>query len=176
MAERIEDNKFVELGYAVIDQKSGEVLTSVEFPLGYVHGVNGVLSPQVTAELAGRAAGEVIEVPIDCDTLYGPRDESLVVTEFIENVPEAYREVGTTIVMENARGETRNFLVTRGDERSITIDGNNPLCGRRVVFRLEILSVRDATGDEIEAGGVVAAAPAVVQNMVSLAAASGRPH
>jgi len=47
----------------------------VEFPLGYVHGVNKALSPQVSAELEGKSAGEIIEVPIDCNEIFGPRDE-----------------------------------------------------------------------------------------------------
>ncbi len=80
MKDVIETNKYVELTYEVIDQKSGQVLTSVEFPLGYVHGVNMVLSPQVSAELEGRSAGETIEVPLDCNKIFGPRDESLVIT------------------------------------------------------------------------------------------------
>ena len=75
MKETIEANKYVELTYKVIDQKSGNVLTMVEFPLGYVHGVNEVLSPQVSAELEGKSAGEIIEVPIDCNEIFGPRDE-----------------------------------------------------------------------------------------------------
>ena len=55
-------------------------------------------------ELEGKAAGEVIEVPIDCNQLYGPRDESLVITERLENVPEEYREVGMSILMESDTG------------------------------------------------------------------------
>jgi len=159
MTDVIETNKYVELTYEVIDQKSGRVLTTVEFPLGYVHGVNTVLSPQVSAELEGRSAGEVIEVPLDCNKIFGPRDESLVITESIRNVPEEYREVGTAILMENDRGETRSFLVTRKDRKTITIDGNNPLCGREVIFKLEILLVRDASEEEIAAGGKVEEAP-----------------
>ena len=96
MKDVIETNKYVELIYEVIDQKSGQTLTSVEFPLGYVHGVNMVLSPQVSAELEGRSAGETIEVPLDCNKIFGPRDESLVLTEYIRNVPEEYREVGVS--------------------------------------------------------------------------------
>ncbi len=161
MAEIIEDNKYVELNYQVLDQKTGSVLTQVEFPLGYVHGTNEVLSPAVTAELAGRAVGDVIEVPIDGDTLFGARDESLVVTDRIENVPEEYREVGTTIVMENDKGETKNFTVTRMDDKTLTVDGNHPLCGRQLLFRLEILTVRDATEAEIDAGGSVIPDPPV---------------
>lgn len=154
-------NKYVELTYQVIDQKSANVLTEVEFPLGYVHGVNQVLSPQVSAELEGKIAGDVIEVPIDCNQLYGPRDESLVITDLIENVPEEYREVGTAILMENEKGERKSFLVTRIDDKTITIDGNNPLCGRNVVFKLKILTVRDATEEEIAVGGKVEDVPEV---------------
>lgn len=153
MTDTIQHNKLVELSYKVIDSKTGNVLTGVEYPIGYVHGVNSVLASTVTDELEGRSAGDVIDVPIDCNKLYGPRDESLVITDLIENVPEEYREVGTTIVMENSKGETINFVVTRMDEKTLTIDGNNPLCGRDVIFRLEVLSVRDATDEEIEAGG-----------------------
>ncbi len=159
--EIIEDGKYVELTYKVIDQKSGAVLTQVEFPLGYVHGTNEILAPAVMAELEGKAAGEVIEVPIDCNQIYGPRDESLVITDRLQNVPEEYHEVGMSILMENDRGQTKTFLVTRVDKTSITIDGNNPLCGREVIFRLEILLVRDATDEEIQYGGKVEQGPDV---------------
>lgn len=159
MKQTVQTNKYVELTYKVIDEASHQVLTQVEFPLGYVHGVNSILSPRVIAELEGKSAGAVIEVPIDCNDLYGPRDESLVITDRIEHVPEEYREVGTAILMENDKGQTRSFLVTRVDARSVTLDGNNPLCGRRVVFRLEILTVRDASAEEIAHGGPVVPGP-----------------
>ncbi len=159
MTETIRQNKYVELKYRVVDAKTGSVLTAVEFPLGYVHGVNDVLSPQVMAELEGKATGDRISVELDCNKLFGPRDESLVITDYIENVPEEYREVGTTIVMESEQGTTKTFLVTRIDEKTLTIDGNNPLCGRQVVFELEILTVRDATEAEIAAGGGIEPRP-----------------
>ena len=155
----ITNGKYVELKYQVIDAKTDSVLTEVEFPLGYVHGVNEVLAPTVMRELEGKAAGDTIEVPIDCNQLYGPRDESLVINENIHNVPEEYREVGTSILMENDKGQTKSFLVTRIAGDLITIDGNNPLCGREVIFKLNILTVRDATEEEIQAGGKVAEGP-----------------
>ena len=159
MEEPVGTGKLVELTYKVIDARTSSLLTEVEFPIGYLHGVNEVLAPQVTAELEGRLPGDVIEVPIDCNKLFGPRDESLVVTDLIENVPDEYQEVGLSILMENAQGKTRTFVVTRVDDKTVTIDGNNPLCGREVIFRLEILGVRDATEEEITHGGPVAAEP-----------------
>jgi len=153
MSDAIENDKLVELTYKVTDAKSGQILSTVEFPITYVHGHNDILAPQVLEELEGKVVGDIIDVPIDCNTIFGPRDESLVFTDHIKNVPEAYREIGTTITMENDKGETKNFIVTRVDDETLTVDGNNPMCGREVIFTLEILSVRDATEEEIAAGG-----------------------
>ena len=157
MSEAIQDGKFVELTYKVTDRKSGRVLTRIEFPLGYVHGHNEILAPSVHKELEGKSAGDVIEVPIDGNQIFGARDESLVFTDHIENVPEEYRQVGTSILMENDKGQARSFIVTRMDDETLTVDGNNPLCGREVVFKLEILTVRDATDEETTAGGTIPA-------------------
>jgi FKBP-type peptidyl-prolyl cis-trans isomerase SlyD len=157
MSETIQNGKFVELTYKVTDKKSGHVLTTVEFPLGYVHGHNEILAPFVHMQLEGRSAGDVIEVPIDGHQIFGPRDEALVFTDRIENVPEEYRKIGTSILMENDKGQTRSFLVTRIDDQTLTVDGNNPLCGREVVFTLEILTVRDASEEETRAGQAIVA-------------------
>ncbi|KAA0444642.1 MAG: peptidylprolyl isomerase [Candidatus Thioglobus sp.] len=151
----IEDGKFVELSYKVVDQKTGDVLSEVEFPLGYIQGISEILAPEVTAELLGQSQGDIIELPINCDQIYGPRDESLVFTDHLENVPEEYRKVGTSITMENEKGEPKDFIVTRVDEKSVTVDGNNPLCGRDVIFILEVLTVRVPTDEEAVAGGPI---------------------
>jgi len=159
MSDTIEDEKFVELHYKVVDDKTGDVLVTVDYPLGYVHGVNSVMSEEVTKQLYGKKVGDIIEVPIDTKLLYGERDESLVFTDNIENVPEEYHQIGMTITMESDKGEPRNFIVTRFDDKTLTVDGNNPLCGRDVTFMVEVLTIREATDEEIELGGAVGADP-----------------
>ena len=159
MTDTIQDNKLVELNYKVLDKKTGQLLSTVEFPISYVHGADQVLARMVTDQLVGRVAGDVIEVPIDGNLIYGPRDENLVFTDHIENVPEEVREVGLKILMENEKGEPKEFIVTRMDDKTLTVDGNNPLCGRDLIFKLEILTVRDATQEEIEAGTRVVDGP-----------------
>lgn len=167
MNEAIQDGKFVELTYQVTDRQSGHVLAGVEFPLGYVHGHNEILAPSVHRELTGRRAGDVIDVPIDGNRIFGPRDESLVFTDRLENVPHEYRQVGVSILMENDSGRTRSFIVTRVDSETLTVDGNNPLCGREVVFRLEVLTVRDASDAETKVGGAIGAAPDVAPALMT---------
>ena len=159
MTDTIQDNKFVELNYKVLDKKTGQLLSTVEFPISYVHGADQVLATMVTDQLLGRVAGDIIEVPIDGNVIYGPRDENLVFTDNIENVPEEFREVGLKILMENEKGEPKEFIVTRMDDKTLTVDGNNPLCGRDLIFKLEILTVRDATPEEIEADTKVVDGP-----------------
>ncbi|QIK37409.1 peptidylprolyl isomerase [Caldichromatium japonicum] len=159
MSYTICDDMFVELIYRVLDQETGEVLSAVEFPLGYVQGRNTILSPQVMAELVGKAAGDRISIPINCTALYGPRDESLVVIDRLSNVPDAYHQLGLEILMENDQGQIRRFRVVSMDDETLTLDGNHPLCGRTVVFELEILSVREASEEEIMAGGALESAP-----------------
>ena len=159
--EVVRAGKFVELTYKVTDRKSGHVVTRVEFPLGYIHGHNEILAPSVHMALEGKSAGDTIEVVIDGNQIFGPRDESLVFSDHIENVPEEYRQVGTSILMENDRGQTRSFLVTHMDDEQLTVDGNNPLCGREVVFTLEIVTVRKPTDEEAIVGGAMGAQAAV---------------
>ena len=149
----IADGKYVELTYVVRDSKTGDVLTEISRPLNYVHGVNEILAPIITRELEGKTQGERVDLLVDCNELYGPRDESLVITEKVATVPREYRQLGTRILMENNLGQMKSFLVTKIEGDKITFDGNNPLCGREVIYQVKVLLVRDATAEEKEYGG-----------------------
>ncbi len=151
--ESISEGKYVELTYEVRDSTTGEILTEVTRPLSYVHGVNEILAPNLMQELQGKTAGERVDLLVDCNAIYGPRNESLVVTEKLAVVPREYRQVGSQILMENNLGQMKSFLVTKIENDSITFDGNNPLCGREVIYRVWLHTVRDATPEEKEHGG-----------------------
>lgn len=151
----IEDGKFVELTYEVVDKKTSEVLSAVEFPLGYIQGISEILSPEVTAGLVGQVEGDIVELPVDVDQIYGPRDETLVATMPLDSLDEDLRKVGTMIPMENDKGERINFTVIKVNDDSIMLDGNNPLCGRKVIFVLKVITVRNPTDEEARLGGPV---------------------
>jgi len=151
----IADGKYVELTYLVRDSKTGDVLTEVSRPLNYVHGVNEILAPMITRELEGKQQGERVDLLVDCNEVYGPRDESLVITEKLAVVPREYRQLGSQILMENNLGQMKSFLVTKIEGDTITFDGNNPLAGREVIYQVRILLVREATPEEQAYGGRV---------------------
>ena len=155
MSNTITTNKFVELTYRIIDQTNGEVIEQVEEPLGYVQGDNTLLFNQVTKELEGKSVGDEVEILLKAEHAFGPKLEELIFTDEINNVPVEYRFIGAAVTMQNDKGGTKDFIVSSIEDGKLTIDGNHPLAGKDIIFYVEVLSVRDATADEIIEGGSI---------------------
>ena len=155
MSNTITTNKFVELTYRIIDQTNGEVIEQVEEPLGYVQGDNTLLFNQVTKELEGKSVGDEVEILLKSEDAFGPKLEELIFTDEINNVPVEYRFIGAAVTMQNDKGGTKDFIVSSIEDGKLTIDGNHPLAGKDIIFYVEVLSVRDATADEIIEGGSI---------------------
>jgi FKBP-type peptidyl-prolyl cis-trans isomerase SlyD len=153
MSETISINKFVELTYRIIDQSNGEVIEQVEEPLGYVQGDNSLLFNQVTKELEGKCIGDEVEILLKAEDAFGKKADELIFTDDIDNVPPEYRFIGASVTMQNDTGGTKDFIVSSIEDGKLTIDGNHPLAGKDIIFYVEILSIRDATADEIIEGG-----------------------
>ncbi len=153
MSETISINKFVELTYRIIDQSNGEVIEQVEEPLGYVQGDNSLLFNQVTKELEGKCVGDEVEILLKAEDAFGKKADELIFTDDINNVPMEYRFIGASVTMQNDKGGTKDFIVSSIEDGKLTIDGNHPLAGKDIIFYVEILSIRDATADEIIEGG-----------------------
>ncbi|MBT4653142.1 MAG: peptidylprolyl isomerase [Thiotrichales bacterium] len=155
MSETISINKYVELIYRIVDQSNGEVIEQVEDPLGYVHGDNTLLFNQVTKELEGKCVGDEVEILLKAKDAFGPKIDELIFTDDLNNVPLEYRFIGATVSMQNDKGGTKDFIVSNIEDGKLTIDGNHPLAGKDIVFYVEVLSIRDATADEIIEGGSI---------------------
>ena len=155
MSNTITTNKFVELTYRIIDQTNGEVIEQVEETLGYVQGDNTLLFNQVTKELEGKSVGDEVEILLKAEDAFGPKLEELIFTDEINNVPVEYRFIGAAVTMQNDKGGTKDFIVSSIEDGKLTIDGNHPLAGKDIIFYVEVLSVRDATADEIIEGGSI---------------------
>lgn len=153
MCEKITINKFVELTYKIIDQSNGEIIEQVEEPLGYVQGDNSLLFNHVTKELEGKSVGDEVEILLKSTDAFGLKLDELIFTDDIENVPMEYRAIGASVTMQNDKGGTKDFVVSSIENGKLTIDGNHPLAGKDIIFFVEVLTIRDATADEIIAGG-----------------------
>ena len=146
--QRVALNKFVEFTYQITDE-DGNMIEQVNVPVGYAYGGAQQMFDKVEQAIEGMQAGETVTVVLAPGEAYGDHDPELTFTDDIDNVPPQFRHVGAQIDFQNDGGEVKTFVVTAIDDDKLTVDGNHPMAGKKVKFHLTVLSVRDATMEEI---------------------------
>lgn len=134
---------------------AGETLDSSagREPLPYLHGAGNIV-PGLENALAGRQAGDKLNVDVKPEDGYGPRIEELV-----QVVPKsAFQGVadlkpGMQFQAESNQGPM-SVIVTDVTGDKVTVDGNHPLAGETLHFAVEITEVREATTEEVLHGHV----------------------
>jgi len=134
---------------------AGDVLDSSEGrePLPYLHGAGNIVIGLEKA-LAGKKAGDKLDVAVSPEEGYGVRNEGLV-----QVVPrDAFRgvdklEPGMQFQAESSVGPV-SVVITKIDGDNVTVDGNHPLAGETLHFKVEITQVRDASVEEVLHGHV----------------------
>lgn len=147
----VTQNKLVYITYSILDAR-GMVVEQHDIPVGYVHGANSGILPAIESAVAGHKIGDRVETTLTPEEGYGVRDESLVFTDDIENVPPQFRRVGAEVMFENEAGETKVFYVTAIEDGKLTLDGNPSLAGQSVTCLINVMDIRDATPEEIRNG------------------------
>lgn len=156
----IDDNCVVVMHYRLNDG-FGELIdsSSDDLPLVYMHNTNAIL-PSLERELTGHRAGDSLSVTIYPEDGYGYADESLVQRfprEALAAIGEA--TVGQRVRARGKEGEALLATVREIDEEGVVLDGNHPLAGQVLHFSIAVVSVREPTTREIEAGAATAANP-----------------
>ena len=154
----IKHHKVVTITYAILNADQA-VVEQHDVPVTYLHGGNGGLLPGIEAALVGRQTGERVEIQLEPAEAYGLRDESLVFTDDIDNVPPQYRHLGAEVQFQNEAGEMKAFYVTQIEGSKLTVDANPSLAGQTVTCLVNIIDIRDATAEEIRSGIPVENAP-----------------
>jgi FKBP-type peptidyl-prolyl cis-trans isomerase SlyD len=149
--QAVAKNKVVFITYSIVDE-SGDVVEQRDMPVGYVHGCNSGIFEQVESALEGAVVGDNVEVTLPPAQGFGPHDPALCFTDDIENVPPEFRYVGAEIEFQNENDETMMFRVSRIEGDKLTVDANHPFAGKTVKFIVDVVSVRDASMDEIVSG------------------------
>jgi FKBP-type peptidyl-prolyl cis-trans isomerase SlyD len=150
--QRITRNKAVQFTYTIADD-NGNIVEQVDLPVNYVHGASAMgLIESVERALEGCRSGDKIEVSVPPSEGFGEFDPSLTFTDDVENVPPQFRKPGARVEMQNEEGEIKEFVVSKIENGKLTIDGNHPLAGKTAKFFVTVVSVRDATTDEIRNG------------------------
>ena len=152
MPQVVEKNKHVQFSYSIVDTDSDRVLEQIEVPIPYIYGGPQRMYDKVEAAMEGAGVGDLVEVMLTPEESFGEADPELIFTDNARNVPTEFRRVGAEVEFQNERRETKSFIVTSVSEKEITIDGNNPLAGKNLIFRVKIHAIRDASPVEIQSG------------------------
>lgn len=144
-------NTLVYITYSILDAR-GLVVEQHDIPVGYVQGAQSGILPAIESAVEGKAIGDRVEIALSPEEGYGVRDESLVFTDDIDNVPPQFRRLGAEVMFENESGETKVFYVTSIEDGKLTLDGNPSLAGQSVTCVVNIMDMRPATPEEIRTG------------------------
>ncbi|GIX27086.1 MAG: peptidylprolyl isomerase [Burkholderiales bacterium] len=144
-------HKVVEITY-VIQDLEGRILEQCDLPIAYLHGVGGPILEKIERALEGRAVGERVEITVSPDEGFGPHRPELTFTDDIEQVPPQFRHIGAEAEFANERGDVVRMRVTRIEGGKLTLDGNHPLAGKTLRFRVKVVGMREASPEEIAAG------------------------
>mgnify|MGYP001552350569 len=144
-------HKVVAITYTIVDD-SGIILEQSDIPVYYVHGGPNDMFPDIEAALDGCTLGDSVEVVLPPEKAFGYHDPAMTFTDDIDNVPPEFRRVGAEVEMQNDRGETRSFFVSKIEADKLTVDGNHPYAGKILTYAVTVADIRDATEEEKKKG------------------------
>lgn len=154
---KIQSGCFVELLYQIKNPEGEVVITSDdEGPMNYLHGYGEI--PEVLEEkLSGAEEGAAMVIHLGPGEAYGDYNPDGIISvprsqfpEDAEIVPGDW--IGVTVSDdedEDAEGEEVEMRVVEISPEAIVLDANHPLAGKAVVFDVHVVSVRQATEEEI---------------------------
>lgn len=151
---QVANNTVVSIDYELSDA-NGELVESTkdEGPLTYLHGSNCII-PGLESALADKKVGDELEISIPPDDAYGEFDPGLrqeVPKDQFAEIGEI--EVGMQLQVPSDDGESYLVItITEIGEDMVTVDGNHPMAGETLNFKIQVKDIREATPQEIEHG------------------------
>jgi FKBP-type peptidyl-prolyl cis-trans isomerase SlyD len=144
---KIEKDTVVSVRYKVAEA-SGKLIEESREPMVYLHGGYDNTLPKIEEALDGKEPGAEVSLQLQPMDAFGIRDESLVRTISKKEFPPGVKVGGQLEgVTDDGRPHVFHVMNIKGDQ--VMLDGNHPLAGRELKFQLKVMSVRQATGEEI---------------------------
>lgn len=151
----ITKNKYVTVSYELRTEKDGEVLEAAgaDRPLEFICG-QGQMLEYFEMNLLDRKKGERFDFRIPAANAYGLVNEDMVVDlpkDIFKEVEAEEFRVGNVLPMMDSLGRRLQGQIVEIGEDEVRMDFNHPLAGKDLYFSGEVLGVRDATDEELEA-------------------------
>ena len=148
-------SKVIGIEYNLKDANTGEQLDSNVggAPLEFISG-KGQIIPGLESKLVEMAENEQADVMVQPAEAYGEYNEEAMQTLPKEQFAGIELTEGMTLYGTGEQGETVQVTVKSFNDSDVTIDYNHPMAGRTLMFSVTVLSLRDATEEEIQTGVV----------------------
>lgn len=162
MSEQIEKGKVVSLRYTMRSDGGQLLDSSGDEPEHYLHGAGAVV-PGLERALAGRRAGDRFTVRLTAREAFGPRRRGGPGPQPVPRAtfPEgAELKPGLAFSAETPDGQPVRLFINRVDGDAVFIDRNHPYAGMAVAYEVEVVSVREATVEELDGGAPISAGAA----------------
>jgi len=144
---QISEKTAVTINYTLKDNEGNLLDTSEEQgPMTYIHGL-GHLLPALEEKLNGKAAGDKVEATLEPSEGYGEYDETLIYS--VPNQGADGLEPGMHVEVQTDMGP-RIMTVEEIKDDTIALNANHPLAGTTLNFAVEVVSVREASEEEID--------------------------
>ncbi len=120
-------------------------------PLLYLHG-HGNVVPGLEQAMAGKRAGDRIDITLAPEQAYGPRTSNEMLRipiKHLHRAPERKHLVPGAIVSVKTNRGVKNALVIKVGKFNVDLDTNHPYAGRTLHYQIEVLGVRQATAEEV---------------------------
>lgn len=151
----ITKNKFVSVSYELRTEKDGEVLemAGTDKPLEFICGQGQTLD-YFEMNLLEKNEGDKFDFEIPAANAYGEVKEDMIVDlpkDIFKDVEADEMKVGNTLPMMDSLGRRLEGKIEEIGEEEVRMNFNHPLAGKTLFFKGEIVGVRDATDEELEA-------------------------
>jgi len=150
-----EENSVVAIEYELTEAGTTEVLDSNKgaAPLEFIIG-KGQLIPGLEKGLVGMNAGDSADIEVKAEEAYGVRDDEAVQEIPRDQFEGVELEKGMSLYGQGQNGETIQVIVVDFNDETATVDFNHPLAGKDLLFKVTVISERDATEQEAATGQV----------------------
>lgn len=147
----IDDGLAVVIGYE-LKLNNGTVVDSAtsDDPLTFVFG-RGLMLPAFEAALKGKKKGDDVAFTLAPGDGYGDRDDRQVLKMPRKMFP-AHVADGMIFEAETPEGEVALLRVVNVGLEEVTVDGNHPMAGETLNFKVNVIDVREATPEDEDDG------------------------
>jgi peptidylprolyl isomerase len=141
MAEPVKNGDLVRVHYTgrLADGKVFDSSQDGGDPLEFTVG-SGQVIPGFEEAVRGMNVGESKTIEIESEEAYGPRSDNRIMS--IERAQASFPtepQVGMNLIMSLEDGSQHEVVVTEVTDTHVTIDGNHPLAGEKLIFDLELV-------------------------------------